>query len=183
MAACPGLRTPTRARRHCASLVPACHLAPALSTARHLRSTRSPCSHHHHVRATPLSRVVATPRLVPLLFLDSRQASAHSAPPLTVLLCSNRRAPPLGAAAAASCTSVSSSTGGSLAKLDTTQKRPDATPHVVPLRKSCAACRQGPPRCQPAPVLLRPHLCRLEHRANAGQLFNIRVGALYLLSG
>jgi hypothetical protein len=133
MAACPSLRMPMRAWRQCGGLVPACHLAPALSTARHLRSTRSPCSRHHHVRATPLSHVVATPRPVPLLFLDSRQASAHSALPLTALLYSKRRAPPLGAAAAASCTSVSSSTGGSLAKLATTQKQPDATPHAVPL--------------------------------------------------
>jgi hypothetical protein len=43
-------------------------------------------------------------------------------------------------------------------------------PTVVPLRPSCAARHQGPPRRQPTPFLLQPHLRRLERRANAGQL-------------
>jgi hypothetical protein len=76
VAACPGQRKPTCVRWHRGGSVTAHHLAPALSTARHLRSTRSPCSHRLHVCAAPLSRVAATPNSLPLLFLDSSQAPA-----------------------------------------------------------------------------------------------------------
>jgi hypothetical protein len=84
---CLGQRAPTCARRHHSGSVTVHHLAPVLSTARHLCSTRSSCSHRLHVRAAPLCRIAATPRSVPLLFLSSRQAPAplcsayHRAPP------------------------------------------------------------------------------------------------------
>jgi hypothetical protein len=42
---------PTRARQHRGGSVTARHLTPALSTARHLRSMHSPCSHRLHVRS------------------------------------------------------------------------------------------------------------------------------------
>jgi hypothetical protein len=76
VAACLGQRKQMRARRHCGVSVTARHLAPALSTARHLRSTRSSCSLRLHVCAATLSRVAATPNPLPLPFLDSRQATA-----------------------------------------------------------------------------------------------------------
>jgi hypothetical protein len=92
-AACPGQRVPTRARRLRGGSVTTRYLTPALSTARHLCSTRSPCSRRLHVRVVPLSHIAATPRPVPLLFLGSRQALA--------LLCSAfRRAPLLQASSA-----------------------------------------------------------------------------------
>jgi hypothetical protein len=43
-------------------------------------------------------------------------------------------------------------------------------PSVVPLWPSYAARHHGPPWRQPVPFLLWPHLRRLEHRANIGQL-------------
>jgi hypothetical protein len=45
-----------------------------LSTARHIRSMRSPCSCRLHMRATFLSHVATMPRPVPLLSLGRRQA-------------------------------------------------------------------------------------------------------------
>jgi hypothetical protein len=98
-ATCPGQRAPPRVRRHRGGSVTTRHLTLALSTARHLRSTCSPCSRRLHMLAAPLSRIAATPRPVPLLFLSSRQAptplcsASHHAP---LIQASNidHRAPP-----------------------------------------------------------------------------------------
>jgi hypothetical protein len=91
--ACPGQRAPTCVRRHRGGSVTTRYLAPALSTARHLCSTRSPCSRRLHVRVAPLSHIAATPRPVPLLFLDNRQS-------LAPLFTAFRRAPLLQASSA-----------------------------------------------------------------------------------
>jgi hypothetical protein len=83
MAACPGQRAPTRARRHHGGLVTTRHLAAALSTARHLRSTRSPCSSRLHVLAASLSpRSCHTGAEFPFVF--SLLSSSRRQPPSTL---------------------------------------------------------------------------------------------------
>jgi hypothetical protein len=156
MAACPSQCAPMHVRRHCGGLVTTHHLASMLSTARRLRSTRSPCSRHLHVRA---ACHVESP------FASSMLSSSRRQPPSTLPYCAAvDRAVPLHLERSSSC-----ATGAS-----TFQPRPAPSRRrssgTKGCYRSCAAHRLGPPRPQPMLVLLRPHRRRLEHCVNAGRL-------------